>query len=100
MANAWHDIETRSAYSGFKRIPLSGDWFEAYEVAANLFVFYEPRHYEATVVNLLIGDEKAALIDTGCGIGNLSKAVAEVTDKALIDIKTPTHSYTLDCYYS
>jgi glyoxylase-like metal-dependent hydrolase (beta-lactamase superfamily II) len=53
---------------------------------------YEPRHDEATIVNLIIGEQKAALIDTGCGIGNLRKAVEEVTDKPVIVVNTHTHS--------
>ena len=67
--------QPRPAYSNFKRISTSQDWFEVYEIAANLFVFHGPRHYEATIVNLIIGEQKAALIDTGCGIANLRQAV-------------------------
>src|SRR5262249_13684333 len=78
-------------YSNFKRILLSEDWFEAYQITDNLFVFYEPRHYEETIVNLVIGEHKAALIDTGCGIGNLRKAVEEVTDKPVVVINTHSH---------
>jgi glyoxylase-like metal-dependent hydrolase (beta-lactamase superfamily II) len=74
-----------------RRISVSEDWFEVYEVASNLFAFCEPRHYENTTVSLIIGPEKAALIDTGCGIGNLRKAVEEVTDKTVVVINTHTH---------
>ena len=58
---------------------------------AIFFAFCETRHYENTTVSLLIGPEKAALIDTGCGIGNLRQAVAELTDKPVIVINTHTH---------
>lgn len=83
--------QSKSPYSNFKMVPTSQDWFEVYEIAADLFVFHEPRHYEATIVNLLIGEENAILIDTGCGIGNLREAVEEVTDKPIIVINTHTH---------
>jgi hypothetical protein len=86
MTDNSYDARPQSAYSNFKQISISEDWFEVYEIATNLFVFYEPRHYEMTIANLLIGQQKAALIDTGCGIGNLRKAVEEVTDKPVIDI--------------
>lgn len=79
-------------YSNFRRIAISEDWFEAYQITSNLFVFYEPRHYEGTIINLVIGDKKAALIDTGCGVGNLRKAVEEVTDKPVVVVNTHTHS--------
>jgi glyoxylase-like metal-dependent hydrolase (beta-lactamase superfamily II) len=84
-------MQPRSPSSKFKRIPASQDWFEVYETAPNLFVFHEPRHYEATIVNLIIGEQKAALIDTGCGIANLRQAVEEVTNKPVIVINTHTH---------
>jgi len=91
MKSKSHCTPSRAAYSNFKSISVSGDWFEGYQVAANLFVFYEPRHYEETIVNLLIGDERAALIDTGCGIGNLREALGEFTDKPVIVVNTHTH---------
>jgi glyoxylase-like metal-dependent hydrolase (beta-lactamase superfamily II) len=75
-----------------KEISISEDWFEVYEIATNLFVFYEPRHYERTIANLVIGQHKAALIDTGCGIGNLRQAVEAVTDKPVMVINTHTHA--------
>lgn len=85
------DARPQSAYSKFKGIPVSEDWFEVYEIAADLFVFHEPRHYEETIVNLVIGEQSAALIDTGCGIGDLRKAVEKVTDKPVTVINTHTH---------
>lgn len=91
MRSKTHRTPSHAAYSNFKRISTDGDWFEVYEIAANLFVFYEPRHYEETIVSLLIGEQMAALIDTGCGIGNLREAVEEVTDKPVIVLNTHTH---------
>ena len=92
MIDNWHDALPRSVYFGFKKIPVSEEWFEVYEITANLFVFCEPRHYENTIINLVIGRDKAALIDTGCGIGNLRKVVEEVTNKPVMVINTHTHT--------
>jgi glyoxylase-like metal-dependent hydrolase (beta-lactamase superfamily II) len=80
-----------SGCSNLRKISISEDWFEVYEIASNLFVFCEPRHYENTTISLAIGPQKAVLIDTGCGIGNLRKAVEEVTDKPVVVINTHTH---------
>lgn len=82
---------SKSGVSHFREIPVSEEWFKVYEITSNLFVFCEPRHYEETIVNLLIGEQKAALIDTGCGIGNLREAVEEVTNKPVTVINTHTH---------
>jgi len=40
---------------------------------------------------LVEGEEKAALIDTGCGIGHLAERVRELTDKPLIILITHGH---------
>lgn len=40
---------------------------------------------------LVEGEQKAALIDTGCGIGNLAETVRELTDKPLIILLTHNH---------
>jgi glyoxylase-like metal-dependent hydrolase (beta-lactamase superfamily II) len=80
-----------SARLDLQRILPAQDWFEIYQIATDLFVFYEPRHYEQTIVNLVVGEHAAALIDTGCGIGDLRSAVEEVTDKPVLVINTHTH---------
>src|SRR5262249_15459577 len=75
----------------FREIRIAEDWFKVYEITPTLFVFYEPRHYEETIVSLVIGEQKAALIDTGCGIGNLRQAVEAVTSLPVMVINTHTH---------
>lgn len=40
---------------------------------------------------LLEGKDKAALIDTGCGIGNLREAVKELTEKPIVILMTHGH---------
>jgi len=92
MSDSWYHSLPRPSYSKFKKISTSVEWFEIYEVTSNCFIFYEPRHCEEAISNLVIGDEKAALIDTGCGIGNLRQAVKEVTDKPIVVINTHTHT--------
>jgi glyoxylase-like metal-dependent hydrolase (beta-lactamase superfamily II) len=99
MTDSWNDARPQSAWFNFKQVPVSSDWFQVYEIAANLFVFYEPRHYEQTLVNLIIGQDRAALIDTGCGIGDLRTAVKAVTDKPIIVINTHTHPDHLGSNY-
>lgn len=79
-------------YSAFKKIAISDDWFEVYEINSKLFAFCETGHYENTTINLVIGRDKAALIDTGCGIGNLRKVVEEIMNKPVLVINTHTHN--------
>jgi glyoxylase-like metal-dependent hydrolase (beta-lactamase superfamily II) len=91
MTDILHHPRYQSEYPNLRRISVSEDWFEVYEIADNLFAFCETGHYESTTVSLVIGPQKAILVDTGCGIGNLRKAVEEITDKPVVVINTHTH---------
>ena len=82
---------SRPGFSEFKRILANENWFEVYQVTDNLFAIHEPRHYEGTTINLLVGEKTAALIDTGCGIGDLHRVVKEITSKPILVINTHTH---------
>jgi glyoxylase-like metal-dependent hydrolase (beta-lactamase superfamily II) len=74
-----------------QRIAVDDDWFEVVKVADYLYAIMEPRHYEHTVLNLLVGTDRAILIDTGCGIGNPKKVVAQLTPLPVTVINTHTH---------
>ncbi len=62
--------------------------YEAEKIAENTY-----KIDESGVANcyLLIGDDKALLIDTGCGAGNLKEAVSKLTDKPLFVAVTHRH---------
>ena len=92
MPRPWYESLPRPAYSRLKRIQMRTDWFEVYEIEPDCYVFYEPRHCEEAVSSLVTGDQRAALIDTGCGIGDLDRAVRQVTDKPVVVINTHTHT--------
>ena len=87
-----YNASRKSSFGRFKKISSSSDWFEIYEVTPRHFVFYEPYHFEESISNLVIGDDLAVLIDTGCGIGNLRKAVKEITSKPIQVVNTHSHT--------
>jgi len=76
----------------FRRIPTSEDWFEVSRIKSDLVAFRKARHYEETLISLRVGEQKAVLIDTGCGIGDLRKAVEQITDLPAMVINTHTHA--------
>ena len=92
IADRWWDQLPRPIYSELERVPCSEEWFEVYRIMDGIFAFYEPGQFEEAISTLIIGNEKAALIDTGCGIGNLRKAVEEFTDLAVIVVNTHAHN--------
>jgi len=74
-----------------QRIAIDDDWFDVLKISEHLFAISEPRHYEHTVIYLLIGSGRAVLIDTGCGIGNLRHVVEQLTTLPVTVVNTHTH---------
>ena len=74
------------------------DWFTSQQLGPGLWVLQDPigrvvPDYDVTVVNLYLvaGDERAALIDSGMGIGNVLAACRELTDLPLLTLCTHSH---------
>lgn len=57
------------------------------EIAANTWCMNEM----AVQSFLVVGEERAALVDTGAGMGNLAQEVREITDKPLYVLNTHGH---------
>ncbi|PSS64507.1 MBL fold metallo-hydrolase [Ensifer sp. NM-2] len=74
-----------------QRFTSDDDWFEVLIISDYLFAISEPRHYEHTVIYLLLGSNRAILIDTGCGIGNLRRVVEQLTTLPVTVVNTHTH---------
>jgi glyoxylase-like metal-dependent hydrolase (beta-lactamase superfamily II) len=78
-------------FESFTRLPAGDRWFDVYEITSNLFAIHEPGHFEEPTSSLLLGEQRAALIDTGCGIGNLRGVVDALTDLPVLVVNTHTH---------
>ena len=92
IADRWWDKLPRVVYSKLQRVPCSQDWFEVYKVKDGIYAIYEPFQYEEALSTLILGEEKAILIDTGCGIGNIRKAVEEITDLPVMVVNSHAHN--------
>ena len=66
-------------------------WFTVDAVYENTYVISEYRHPEETHCYLLIGSERALLIDTGLGIRNICDEARKLTDKPIAAVATHVH---------
>jgi glyoxylase-like metal-dependent hydrolase (beta-lactamase superfamily II) len=63
-----------------------------YEVKKRFDHVYSISDCPAIYSYLIVGSETAMLIDTGCGVGNMCKAVESITDKPYIVVNTHSHN--------
>lgn len=66
-------------------------WFTITQVSEDTHIISEYRHPEETQSYLLIGSERALLIDTGLGISNISQEVRKLTPKPVTAVATHIH---------
>ena len=67
------------------------NWFDVRTIAAGVTAFSEPGHYEEAISYLVTGRERAALVDTGMGVGNLEAEVRARTSLPLFVVNTHSH---------
>ena len=87
----WWENLPRPKYSSLKRMKVSQEWYEVYQLTDDTLAIYEPYQFEEAISYLLLGKETAVLVDTGTGIDNLRKLVTELTDLPVSVVNTHTH---------
>ena len=87
----WPDALPRPGNQRLERLESAAPWFEVYQVSVGTFALLEPNHCEEVISYLVLGSERAALIDTGMGIGNIQEEVERLTDLPVIVVNTHSH---------
>ena len=87
----WCRALPRPEYKNLERVPVSDPWFEVYKIVPGVFAIYEPHQAEETIGYLIVGEKRALLFDTGMGISDVKKVVAELTGLPVVVLNSHTH---------
>jgi glyoxylase-like metal-dependent hydrolase (beta-lactamase superfamily II) len=66
-------------------------WFRVSEPEPGVFAIEEPLHDERVASYLIVGDERALLVDAGMGVGDLRAVVASLTDRSVTLLVSHAH---------
>ncbi len=91
MPKKWYESLPRASWSRFEKVETSQPWFSVYETTPETYALYEDGQFEEVISYLVIGEDTAALIDTGNGIGDIKSLVEELTDLPIIVVNTHAH---------
>ena len=69
----------------------SDDWFQVYKTDKNVYSIVEPYQYQESISHLIIGQNKAILLDTGIVLFRIRPVVEQITDLPIIVINSHTH---------
>jgi len=92
MSGNWWDILPRKIYAKLEQIETKQPWYSVYKIHDWLYALLEDGQYDEALMYLVIGEECAAVIDGGTGIGRLDRLVMELTDKPYFLLLTHTHN--------
>lgn len=67
------------------------DWFTVEKIDEDTYAISEYKHREETHCYLLIGKDKALLIDTGLGVANMKEVVGKITSLPIMVVVTHVH---------
>ena len=84
--------QKRPGLGALKRCPASKDEFEVYELDAATFVLRDLTNAEDNLLYLVVGSERAALIDTGLGTASVMPIVKQLTSLDCIALITHSHA--------
>src|SRR3984893_9490081 len=87
----WCKALPRPEYKSLDRVAVSDPCFEVYKPAKDVFAIYEPHQAEETIGYLILGEQRAPLFDTGLGISDIKKVVAERTKLPIVVLNSHTH---------
>ena len=87
----WYGKLPREAWSKYEKVDQPDPWFEVYKLTDTIYAIYEDGQFEEVISYLVLGEEKAALIDTGNGIGDIKKLVEGLTSLPIMVVNTHTH---------
>lgn len=68
-----------------------GDWFTIEQIDEVTYAISEYKHWEEIHCYLLLGKEKALLIDTGLGVANIREIVDKITSLPIMVVTTHVH---------
>jgi glyoxylase-like metal-dependent hydrolase (beta-lactamase superfamily II) len=88
----WCKKLPRAAYSKLEQVPTVDTWFEVYKIRPGIFAIYEPHQLEEVISYLIVGSDKAVLLDTGMGISNIQAVVAGLTKLPVSVVNSHTHN--------
>ena len=67
------------------------DWFQVEPLPGGIFAILEPHHFQEVISYLIIGEKTALLLDTGAGIGDISRVIKPLWDGDLVVVNSHAH---------
>lgn len=89
----WLKNYPRNYYKNYERMEVKNDygWYEVYRLPGNVYAIAEPQHFQEVNLFLIIGEERALLLDTGEGFCPIEPLIRELYEGEVIAANSHFH---------
>lgn len=89
----WLEKYPREYYQKYERVSVRNDcgWFEVYRLPGGVYAIAEPQQFQEVNFFLIIGEERALLLDTGMGICPIEPLIRELYDGEILTVNCHCH---------
>ncbi|MCK5645610.1 MAG: MBL fold metallo-hydrolase, partial [Anaerolineales bacterium] len=84
-------LDIEKVLKNAETIDVDESWFLVKRLPNDVLSIQEPHHWQKVISFLILGNERAALFDTGMGIRDISKVVAKLTNLDVMVVNSHTH---------
>lgn len=88
----WWDALPREGYKNLEKLEIGQDWYSVYRLDEDTLVINEDGQFDENVSYLVIGSQRAALIDTGDNLADIRELVMKLTNLPIFVINTHRHA--------
>lgn len=78
-------------FSQLTPLPAESSWFRPYRLFPGVTAIFEPFHFQEVMSYLIEGEDRALLLDSGMGFGNIKATVEALTDKPITLVNSHSH---------
>lgn len=91
LGASWCDVPPRPGWEEHERVAVASSWFAVYRIEAGVFALYEPHQAQEVISWLILGKDRALLLDTGMGLAPIRPVVEELTRLPIVVLNSHTH---------
>lgn len=90
---SWYADLPYESWSKFPQVDVAdvSEWFEVYELPSQVYAIYDSSQWELNICYLIIGSDRALLVDTSMGLSSIKAVTDKLTDLPVTVLLTHTH---------
>lgn len=87
----WYDELPYESWAQFRQIESPVEFFDVYEMPGNVYAIVSNGHWELDICYLILGKDRAMLVDTGLGLADIQTVVNSLTELPVTVLLTHSH---------